>query len=50
MGKNHEGQLTKDEMIFYFEEINRRLALAGKHGEIMMVGGATLIFCYITSK
>ena len=35
-------ELSKDEILSYFEEINLRLALEGKHGEIMLMGGAVL--------
>ena len=40
-------ELSKDEMLAYFGEINQRLATAGKHGEIMLLGGATLTLVFI---
>ena len=35
-------ELTKDEMLKYFDEINSRLAKENKHGEIIIAGGAAL--------
>ena len=44
-------ELKKDEIFTLFEEINRRLALEDKHGEILVTGGAalTLVFNARTS-
>ena len=39
-------ELTKDEMLMYFEEINRRLATLDKHGEILIAGGAALTMVF----
>jgi len=39
-------QLTKDETLIYFEEINRRLSADGKHGEILITGGAALTLVF----
>jgi len=38
--------LSKDDILKYFGEINQYLTAAGKHGEILITGGAalTLIF------
>jgi hypothetical protein len=33
-------ELNKKEMLSYFKEINRRLALDKKHGDILIAGGA----------
>ena len=38
--------LTKEDMLYYFEEINRCLAAEDKHGEILIVGGAALTLVY----
>jgi hypothetical protein len=39
-------ELSKDETLKCFEEINRRLALDGKHGEILIMGGAALTLVF----
>ena len=38
--------ISKSEMLFYFEEINRRLASSNKQGEIIIAGGAALTLVY----
>jgi len=38
--------LNKSEILAYFEEINHRLALNDKHGEILIVGGAALALVF----
>jgi len=38
--------LNKEEMLKYFEEINNRLASDGKHGEIIIAGGAALALVF----
>ena len=39
-------ELRKDEMLVYFNEINRRLAEEGTHGEIFITGGAVLTLAF----
>jgi len=39
-------ELTKNEMLMYFEEINRHLARLDKHGEILIAGGAALAMVF----
>ena len=46
MNAKRKIELSKDDMLIYFEEINRRLAAEGKHGEITMTGGATMALVY----
>jgi len=46
MFENKKLELTKDEMLLYLNEINERLASEGKHGEIMLVGGAALTLVF----
>jgi hypothetical protein len=38
--------LSKDDILKYFEEINRHLKAVGKQGEIIMCGGASLACIY----
>jgi len=39
-------ELLKSEMLAYFEEINEMLSDMGKHGSILMVGGAALMLVH----
>ena len=39
-------ELSRDETLAYFKEINRRLALEGKFGEILITGGAALTLVF----
>ena len=39
-------ELSKEEMLSYFEEINHHLAMEDKHGEILIVGGAALTLVF----
>ena len=39
-------ELSKAETLKYLEEINSRLAAEGKHGEILITGGAALTLAY----
>ena len=39
-------EISRDEILAYFQEINNRLALEDKHGEIMVVGGAALTLVF----
>jgi len=43
-------ELSKDEMLQYFEEINNRLAADGEHGEIVIAGGAALTLVFNARK
>jgi len=39
-------ELSKNEVLTYFEEINRRLKSDSKHGEILVTGGAALTLVF----
>ncbi|MCL2049669.1 MAG: DUF6036 family nucleotidyltransferase [Defluviitaleaceae bacterium] len=39
-------ELSRADILKYFEEINNRLAFDGKHGEILLTGGAALTLVF----
>jgi len=39
-------ELKREDMLHYFEEINEHLAVADKHGEILIAGGAALTLVF----
>jgi len=39
-------ELSKNEILSYFEEINKRLAANNQHGEIVLTGGAALTLVF----